>query len=377
MSSSAGEKTEDPTPKKRADAAKEGDLLRSRDLTGAAMFAALLGWVLAVGGVAIRDGMNLLRDGLAIDRQSIVDFQPGRATQDLLMHFSGSLGMLVVLMIIAILLSGAALGSISFRWSSANIKWSRINPGEGFKRMFGGEALIGLATSLVKVSAVVVATGWLLSGDRLGLMQLAHLGPWAGATALARILLQALMTLTMLMAVAAIVDVFIQWRRREGRLMMSKQDVRDEHKEAEGAPERKRALRERQYAIATRSARKAMTEATVVLNNPTHFAVALRYRPEIDAVPMVVARGSDEVARAIRDLAVENNVPQLEYPLLARAIYFTAKVNQPISDELYLAVATVLAFVFNLEASLAAGRVAPVVDVPKTMRFDGEGRPTN
>ena len=119
----------------------------------------------------------------------------------------------------------------------------------------------------------------------------------------------------------------------------------------------------------------AVPKATVVVANPTHYAVALRYKPGEDAAPMVVARGRGATAEAIRDLAGENEVPLLRYPQLARAIYYTSRTGQVIRDDLYMAVATVLAFVFNLDAAVAAGATQPPVDVPKQARFDEQGRP--
>src|SRR6185503_7589624 len=117
------------------------------------------------------------------------------------------------------------------------------------------------------------------------------------------------------------------------------------------------------------SARGALAEATVVLTNPTHFAVALRYRPGVDAAPAVVARGRGVTAEAIRALAAENDVPQL-----SRALYYTSKVGHPIREDLYMAVATVLAFVFNLDAAMASGGRQPAVDIPLGLRFDTSGR---
>jgi flagellar biosynthetic protein FlhB len=122
------------------------------------------------------------------------------------------------------------------------------------------------------------------------------------------------------------------------------------------------------------SARSAVAEATVVLTNPTHFAVALRYRPGEDMAPIVVARGRGATAEAIRELAKDSKVPVLSYPQLARAIYFTARTGQIIREDLYLAVASVLAFVFNLDAAAAAGALQPAVEVPKGARFDEKGR---
>jgi flagellar biosynthesis protein FlhB len=117
-----------------------------------------------------------------------------------------------------------------------------------------------------------------------------------------------------------------------------------------------------------------MADASVVLTNPTHFAVALRYRPGLDAAPVVVARGRGDVALAIKALAKENIVPTLEYPQLARAIYFTTRTGKTVSEDLYVAVAAILAFVFRLENALANDVVKPVVDVPSAKRFDADGR---
>jgi flagellar biosynthetic protein FlhB len=145
-------------------------------------------------------------------------------------------------------------------------------------------------------------------------------------------------------------------------------------RQSDGAPELKQAQRQRAHDILSGSARKAVSDATVVLTNPTHFSVALRYRPGVDAAPVVVARGRGDVALSIRELARGANVPLLEYPQLTRAIYFTARAGRVIPDELFVAVATVLAFVFQLERMVAEGHGQPVVDVPPTHRFDPDGR---
>lgn len=122
------------------------------------------------------------------------------------------------------------------------------------------------------------------------------------------------------------------------------------------------------------SARKAVEEATVILTNPTHFAVALRYRPGIDAAPVVAARGRGDVALAIRALAKEQGVPTLEYPQLTRALYFTTRAGHVIAEDLYIAVATILAFVFNIERAMAEGVTPPNVEVPEARHYDEHGK---
>jgi flagellar biosynthetic protein FlhB len=185
----------------------------------------------------------------------------------------------------------------------------------------------------------------------------------------------AILVMALALAAIALIDVPAQYFQRYARLRMSKQEVKEEHKHTEGSPELKAHVRRRQQEVLRGSARTAVAEATVVLVNPTHFAVALRYRPGEDAAPIVVARGRGATAEAIRTLATESAVPLLSYPQLARAIYFTARTGQVIREDLYMAVATVLAFVFNLDAAVKASGVPPAVDVPAGVRFDERGRP--
>lgn len=371
--SEGGDKTEAASPKKRADARKEGDTLRSRDLGVALSSATLLLWIGLFGGAAFAGARALLHHGLTIDRRAVTHFAPRDTTLLLTSAHLGSFVALAAALLIAAVASGLLLGG---GWQPGALapKWSRIDPGKGIKRLIGTEALVGLGTSIAKAAIACALLAWLLGGalPRLAALAAMPRGRWTAT--LGDLLFETLGLFTALTVAAGAVDVLIQWRRREARLRMSKQDVRDEHKSSEGSPENKRAQRERQYAIASSSARKAMATADVVLTNPTHFAVALRYRPGLDAVPVVVARGADEAARAIRDLADAHQVPTLESPLLTRAIFFSTPVNHPVASELYLAVATVLAFVFDLDAQVARGRRAPEVDVPEALRFDEAGR---
>jgi flagellar biosynthetic protein FlhB len=182
-----------------------------------------------------------------------------------------------------------------------------------------------------------------------------------------------IMSLAASLFLLAAVDVPVQIIRRLKRLNMSKQEVKDEHKDADGNPMMKNAIRNRMHQNLSASMRKGVEEASVILTNPTHFAVALRYHPGRDGAPMVVARGSDELAAAIRELAAEKSKPVLQYPELTRAVYYTSRVGEPIDDRLYMAVATVLAFVFRIENSMATEMDRPHIDLPEAMRFDSDG----
>ena len=182
-----------------------------------------------------------------------------------------------------------------------------------------------------------------------------------------------LFALTAGLVVIALIDFPIQFIRRFLRLRMSHQDMRDEHKEAEGNPENKAAIRQRQRQLAMGGLQRAMREAQFVITNPTHFSVALAYDPARASAPIVLAKGRGEKALAMRELARERELPLLEYPALARSVYFTTRENQVIREELYAAVAGVLGFVLALKRG--EPRELPRINVPLELRFDPEGRP--
>jgi flagellar biosynthetic protein FlhB len=269
------------------------------------------------------------------------------------------------------------LGSLGWRGKALGFKGNRMNPLSGIKRIFGPQGVIELVKSLAKVLLLGTIGYQLVAQSLPAIMSLAQADLNAAIGLAGRAVGHSMLAMAGGLVVIALIDVPAQWYQRTRRLMMSKQEIKEEMREADGAPELKQAQRQRAHDILSGSARKAVSDATVVLTNPTHFSVALRYRPGQDAAPVVLARGRGDVALSIRELARTANVPILEYPQLARAIYFTARAGRTIPEELFVAVATVLAFVFQLERAMAEGLGQPVVDVPVTHRFDPEGRRQN
>ncbi len=370
---SESDKTEDPTPKKLADAKRDGNVLQSRDLSTALVFGVGVLWAIAAGAVVVSTLRSMLGATLQFRMVAVQSFSPGAAMTEALMSVSGPLIILFALTVGAALVAPALLGALGMRWGNARPKWSRVDPAAGLGRMFGKVGLGELGKSVAKVLLVGGVCITTLYAGRWALMGLAATDPGSGSASAGLMINRALAIGGLMLGLVALVDVPWQASQRKRRLMMTRDEVMREHREADGSPEMKQERRSRQYALATMSARGAMKDATVVLTNPTHFAVALRYNPDRDAAPIVVARGADEAAAAIRDLAKGNDVPCLEYPALTRAIYFTSKAGDRVDESLYLAVATVLAFVMNLEAALLAGRRAPEVDVPDGARFGADG----
>lgn len=374
MAAEADQKTEAPTPRRRQEAEREGDLLQSKELGTALVLSAGALWVWLAGPLFAGACEKLLVVGLTFTKSDLVDFDPRRVVLRLLVPVALPVAALFGLALLGAALGPAALGSLGFRSGAFAFKASRINPLSGFKRIFSLNGLIELGKSLAKTLVVGGVGYWLMARHVAILFGLAETDVRSSAVELGRLFLLALAALAASLLLIALIDVPSQIFQRNRRLRMSKEEVREDMKQTEGSPEVKRAIRQRQQEVLSGSARKAVREATVVLTNPTHFAIALRYDPLKDGAPVVVARGRGETANAIKTLARDGAVPMLEYPQLARAIYFTSRAGQVIAEDLFIAVATVLAFVFRLDSALAEGLEQPSVLVPETKRFDENGR---
>lgn len=369
------QKTEAPTPKRKREAVDNGDVLQSKELGTALVIIVGAAWLTLAGPMIMSSMQSMVTDGLSFGAADVSDFDPGRVILRLLGAVALPLLILFALTLVAAVAAPAVLGSLGFRTKAFAFKGNKMNPLTGVKRMFGLQGLIELVKSIAKVVLLGGVGAWLIfsqTRDMVGLSS-QEIGP--ALANVGHIFTVTVLTMAGLLAVIALLDVPAQIFQRMRRLRMTKQDVKDEHKQTEGSPELKAALRSRQIQTARNSARKAVSEATVVLTNPTHFAVALRYKPEVDAAPVVLAKGRGATAEAIRELAGEHGVPMLSYPQLTRALYYTSRPGQIIREDLYMSVATILAFVFNLDQVLAQGQAQPVIEVPADMRFDATGLP--
>lgn len=368
------QQTEAPTQKRKSDAVKEGDVLASKELATALMMLAGVAWLIGLGGWFFVGSKALLKSGLSLDLSDPDRFEPLDALSGSLAELALPTAGLLIASVIAALAAPLMLGSLGMRGKAMAFKGSRINPVAGLKRMFGMQGFIELAKATAKVIALGYAGYWAISGDIAALPGLAATDSAAAVGFIGDKFILTMTVLTVALILIAGIDVPVQWLRRNQRLRMSKQQLKEEMRQSDGAPELKQALRARQQEVAMSSARKGMVDASVVLTNPTHFAVALRYRPGLDAAPVVVARGRGDVALAIKALARENHVPTLEYPQLTRAIYFTTRTGRPVSEDLYVAVAAILAFVFRLDSALTNDLAKPAVDIPSSKHFDADGR---
>jgi len=367
------QKTEAPTPKRQREATERGDVLQSKELATAFTMFAGAAWIALAGPWMVGACKTMLEQGLTFGADDIANFNPTRAILGLTAIVILPLASLFAFTAAAAIITPAITGSLGFRWGAVAFKPAKLNPLTGIKRVFGAQGLIEFGKSLAKVILLGAIAYWMLRGRWAEIMGLGRQDVVGALGDIGYILRFAVLVMSLGLAAIAGIDLPVQIIRRNGRLRMTRQEIKDEHKESDGSPEMKGHIRSKQRAILNASARKAVKEATVILTNPTHFAVALRYRPGFDAAPVVLAKGADETAQAIRELANDNAVPMLSYPQLTRAIYYTSRPGEIIREDLYIAVATILAFVFNLDRAMAEGVSQPTVEVPAAARFDEHG----
>ncbi len=340
------ERTEQATPRRLQEAADQGQVVRSRELTTLAMLLAAAAALLVLGPALIEGLAAQVRAGLTLDPKKIADTSQipvalGQAFIDLLLLLAPFLGLMLVIALLAPL----ALGGWTF---SLSLKWEHLNVLKGIGRLFSWQSLMELIKALIKflvVGGVAVVLLW------RGEAELLHLGrePLLPALAhTAHTLGWTFLILTLPMLLIAGVDLPFQLITFFRNLRMTKQEVRDEMKDSEGKPEVKSRIRRLQQEFAHRRMMEKVPTADVIVTNPSHYAVALQYRPDTMKAPVIVALGVERVALRLRELADRHRIPRVESPLLARALYFNGALDKPIPVGLYQAVAQVLAYVYRL-----------------------------
>jgi flagellar biosynthetic protein FlhB len=343
------ERTEEPSQRRLQEARERGQLPRSRELTN---FATMIGGsatLAAIGGSLSATLAGVMRDGLSVDPARLfaddaLQATLGGAARSAMFALLPVFGVLIALVILAAL----GLGGWNFSGQALVPDFTRLSPLNGIKRLFGLHGATELGKALLKcivVGAVCAGvTAWLF-GD---VMRLGHMTPRAAIGRGAGLLASAFVWLSASLVLIAAVDVPLQLMEYTRSLRMTRQEVRDEAKESDGRPETKQRIRQMQQQLARRRMMHKVPAADVVIVNPTHFAVALKYDPLKMRAPRVVAKGADLVAQNIRRIAEEHRVPVFEAPKLARALYRSTDLNREIPAGLYAAVAQVLSYIFRI-----------------------------
>lgn len=365
MSKDSGfqEKTEQATPKRLLDAKRKGTVARSRELTTTIVMLSGAGMLLVSANSLAESLINTLHAAFNFSRMELG--QPNFILTQLAGSVSEALvGLLPLFATVAgaAILGSVALGGWSFSPSALAFKGERINVLKGIKRIFSVKGLVELAKAMAKFGLIaIVATAWLwyLFGEIRGL---SYAPSQSAILHAGRLCLLSLLFLSLTLILIAAIDVPFQLWQHAKNMRMTRQEVRDEQKETDGRPEVKARIRALQQQTANARMMEALPEADVVITNPTHYAVAIKYQSDAMAAPTVIAKGRGEIAATIRERARENDIPLFSAPPLARALYRTVRIGQEIPYELYKAVAQVLAYVFQLSDYLA-GR-GPLPDKP-------------
>ena len=374
-SESGADKSEEPTEKRRRESREKGQLARSRELNTVAVTLGGIGGLLASGAGLAQSLMAMMRGNFELDRETLLS----ESSMVTLLMNSGMIALEAIMPLLIVLLIVSIIGPISlggwlFSGKAMAPKFSRMNPGAGLKRMFSAKALVELLKALGKF-LVVLAVGLLvLSAYQDDLLSIAKQPLELAIAHSVEIVGWCALWMACGLILIAAVDVPFQLWDNKQKLMMTKQEVKDEYKDSEGKPEVKSRIRQLQREMAERRMMQAVPEADVVITNPTHFAVALKYDADKGGAPMLVAKGGDFLALKIREIAQEHKVTVLESPALARAVYYSTELDQEIPAGLYLAVAQVLAYVYQLRQYQAGRGTRPdplnSLPIPPDLRRD-------
>lgn len=365
------EKTEPASERRLEQAREEGNVPRSRELAACASLLAggLLLWTMGASleasfGLLLKDGLSLPR-ALAFDTPLLLEHGQALVGRALWALLPFALALLVVVLAAPLLVGGWLFSTKAFL-----PRFDRLDPIAGIGRLFSLHALGELGKALAKTVLVGAAAFFVVRSQSDAVFALAMLPPGAGDGALGKLLFLAFAGMAAVLGLIAVVDVPWQRWQHAKKLMMTREEVRQEHKEQEGNPEIKARIRSQQREMARRRMMAEVPKADVVVTNPTHYAVALKYSEDRHAAPVVVAKGADEIAAKIRELAAEHRVPLLEAPPLARALYRHTEPGEAIPERLYTAVAQVLAWVFQLRAGSEAAPPSGIA-VPADMDIPG------
>lgn len=356
----AQERTEQATPKRLEEARRKGQIPRSRDLSTAAVTLVGGATLYLLGGQITGQLAELMHRGLALSREQATDATHllpalSMAAAQGLRLCAPVLGAITL----AALIAPLALGGWSFSAQSMMPQFSRLNPLAGVKRMFAMSSLVELTKALAKFGVVATVASLVLWKDAPALLALGREPLEQAIGHAVKLCGQGLLTISAGLLIIAGIDVPYQLWQYAKQMKMSREEIREEYKESEGSPEIKGRIRQVQQQMARQRMMQDVPKADVVVTNPTHFAVALRYDEKRMRAPIVVAKGVDLIATRIREVAGEHAVPIFEAPPLARALYRNVEIGSEVPATLYVAVAQVLSYVFQLRVAKRSGQQPP------------------
>lgn len=351
-----GEKTEEPTGKKKDDARKEGQVAKSVEISTAFLF---IGMFYALKLFAeymynkIVDVMNYSFSMFSTIKEGILE---NDYMQKLIVYIFGQILIIIAPMLIVSFSVGIITNLVQVGWKPTTKplkpKFSRLNPMSGFKRLFSMKSMFELLKSIVKLTIIGVIIYNIVRNEINHIQELLNMEILQAAIYIGNLIIDIGLSVGLYFIFIAIADFAYQKFNLHKELKMTKQEVKEEYKNSEGNPEIKGKIKQKMRESSMRRMMQDVPQADVIITNPTHYAVALKYDKEKAQAPIVVAKGEDHLARKIKQVAKENNVEIVENKYLARTLYATVDIGKEIPPELYQAVAEVLAFVYNLKNKL-------------------------
>lgn len=368
------ERTEEATPKRLQESREKGQVARSRELSTMSLLLASGVGFLMFGDLLVSDIMGMMRESFTASRMDLLDSK----NIPLLLESSVEDALFALMPFFIIVMAAAffspmALSGWSFSTKALAFKWSKMDPIKGMGRLFSVKGLMELIKALAKF-VLVMSIAVLLLWNQSELYILLGVKSIEPAIAQAgSLLMWAFILLSCATILIAAIDVPFQLWDHAKQLKMTLQEVKDEYKQTEGNPEMKRKVREAQMAMAEKRMMEEVPKADVIVTNPTHYAVAIKYDQLKMGAPIVVAKGKDLIAAKIRSLAYSNNIPLLEAPPLSRALYHSTELNDEVPAGLYLAVAQVLAYVYQLRQKQSRFEETLIIDdlpIPDDLKRD-------
>ena len=358
--SSGQEKTEEPSAKRLNDAREKGQVPRSKEFTTVVVLISSAVGLLFLGENLIKSLANVMTKSFSFTRKEI--FDPAALSD----HFwfsietiSLPLGSFLLITLLAALIAPTSIGGWNFSAKAFGVKLEKMDPLKGLKRILGPQGLIELTKALGKFILVGTISTIILWGLRDRLLTLGTQEVHVAMTALGDIVIWGFLAVSSSLLLIALIDVPFQTWNHIRQLKMTKQELKDESKQTDGNPEMKGHIRRMQIELSQQRMMQDIPEADVIITNPTHYAIAIRYDQSGNGAPTVVAKGADLIAQQIRKVGDANEVPLLTAPPLTRAIYFSTEIGEEIPSGLYIAVAQVLAFVFQLRRHTKQGGNKP------------------
>lgn len=350
----AGEKTEKATPKKRQDARKKGQVLKSQDVTAAALLLLIFICLFVIAPFMLKGIIGFLNQ--AFERNLLVESITAEIVMELYFETLKEMAKLVLPIMLVAIVAGIGANyfqfGLLFTTETLKLDLKKMDPIKGIKKIISLRAIINLIKSLLKVSFIGAVTTTVIWMNLEKVLSLAFKSPWETLGTVAYLTGIMGLAAALMLVFLALLDYLYEKYEYEKQLKMSKQDIKDEHKNSEGDPLIKSKIKQRQREMAMRRMMQEIPSADVVITNPTHFAIALKYDEDSMEAPRVVAKGTDFVAQKIKMIAKENDVIMVENRVLARAMYDQVEIGDAVPEEFFKAVAEILAYVYRIKRKI-------------------------